>query len=85
VSGLTLSPIATTVQVEFDGELLSRLRARHPGKTDRELLERLAVIELGMAALRASQARNSDPEEVVLEEAVRAVREVRAEMRAERG
>ena len=60
--------MATTVQVEFDGELLSRLRARHPGKTDRELLERLAVIELGMAALRASQARNSDPEEVVLEE-----------------
>ncbi len=77
--------MATTVQVEFDGELLARLRERHPGKTDRELLERLAVIELGMAALRAGQSGKTDPEEVVPEEAVRAVREVRAEMHAEQG
>jgi hypothetical protein len=33
----------------MDSELLGRLRARHPGKSDRELIERLAVIELGMA------------------------------------
>jgi hypothetical protein len=40
----------------------------------------LAIIELGMAALRETQRRNADPEEVVLEEAVRAVHEARAEM-----
>lgn len=61
----------------MDGELLSRLRARDPGRTDRELIERLAIIDLGMAALRESQQRSTDPEEVVLEEAVRAVHEVR--------
>jgi hypothetical protein len=72
--------VAATVQVEFDSELLSRLRARHPGKSDRELLERLAVIHLGMAALRESQCRNAVPEDEVMEQAVRAVREVRAEM-----
>lgn len=69
--------MTATVQVEMDGELLSRLRARHPGRTDRELIERLAIIDLGMAALRESQRRNADPEEVVLEEAVRAVHEAR--------
>jgi hypothetical protein len=80
MTGPTLLGMATTVQVEIDSELLARLRTRQPGKTDRELLERLAVIGLGMAALRESQRRNADPEEVVLEEAVRAVHEARAEM-----
>jgi hypothetical protein len=69
-----------TVQVEINSELLERLRARHPGKSDRELIERLAIIELGMAALRETQHRDADPEEVVLEEAVRAVHEARTEM-----
>lgn len=69
-----------TVQVEINSELLERLRARHPGKSDRELIERLAIIELGMAALRETQRRDADPEEVVLEEAVRAVHEARTEM-----
>jgi hypothetical protein len=72
--------MATTVRVEIDSELLSRLRARHPGKTDRELLERLATIELGMAALRESQRRNAVPEDEALEEAVRAVHEARADL-----
>ena len=71
--------MTATVQVEFDGELLSRLRARHPGKSDRELLERLAVIHLGIADLRESQRRNAVPEDEVMEQAVRAVRAVRAE------
>lgn len=69
-----------TVQVEINSELLERLRARHPGKSDRELIERLAVIELGMATLRESQRRNAVPEEEALEQAVRAVHEARAEM-----
>jgi hypothetical protein len=72
--------MATTVRVEIDSELLSRLRTRHPGKSDRELIERLAVIELGMATLRESQRRNGVPEEEALEQAVRAVHEARAEM-----
>jgi hypothetical protein len=80
MTGPTLLGMAATVQVEIDSELLARLRTQHPGKTDRELLERLAIIELGMAALRETQRRNADPEEVVLEEAVRAVHEARAEM-----
>jgi len=66
-----------TVQVEINSELLEGLRARHPGKSDRELIERLAIIELGMTALRETQRRDADPEEVVLEEAVRAVHEAR--------
>jgi hypothetical protein len=69
--------MATTVQVEIDSDLLERLRARHPGKSDRELLERLATIELGMAALRESQRRNALSEEEAMELAVRAVHEAR--------
>jgi hypothetical protein len=71
--------MASTVRIEMDSELLDRLRARHPGLTDRELIERLAVIELGMAALRASQERNAPSEEEALEQAARAVHEARAE------
>jgi hypothetical protein len=70
--------MATTVKIEMDSGLLERLRARHPGKSDRELIERLATIELGMAALRESNRLDADPEEVVLEEAVRAVHAARA-------
>jgi hypothetical protein len=72
--------MATTVPVEVDVKLLAGLRELHPGKSDRELVERLATIEVGMAVLRAGRRLDADPEEVVLEEAVRAVREVRAEM-----
>ena len=63
----------------MDSELLERLRARHPGRSDRELIERLAVIDLGMAALRESQHRNAVSEEEASEQAVRAVHEARAE------
>ena len=77
MTGPTLLGMATTVQVEIDGDLLERLRARNPGKSDRELLERLATIELGMAALRESQRRNALSEEEAMELAVRAVHEAR--------
>jgi hypothetical protein len=79
VTGPTPLGMATTVRVEIDSELLSRLRARHPGKTDRELLERLAIIELGMTTLRESQRRNAVPEDEALEQAVRVVHEARAD------
>jgi hypothetical protein len=71
--------MASTVRIELDSELLERLRARHPGRSDRELIERLAVIDLGMAALRESQRRNALSEEEALEQAFRAVHEARAE------
>jgi len=83
VTGPTLLRMATTVQVEIDGELLSRLRARYPGKTDRELIERLVIIDLGMAVLRENPRLDADPEEVVLADAVKAVHEARDELRSE--
>jgi hypothetical protein len=72
--------MATTVPVEIDSELLNLLRERHPGKTDRELIEQLAIDDLGKALFDDSRRMDADPEEVLLEEAVRAVHEVRAEM-----
>ena len=73
--------MATTVKVDFDGDLLARLRARRPGKDDRTLLEELARIELGFEAIAEAQRRNALSEEEANALAVRAVREVRAEMR----
>ncbi len=73
--------MATTVPVEIDSKLLALLRERYPGKSDRELIERLAIDDLGKALFDDSRRMDADPEEVVLEEAVRAVHEVRAEMR----
>ena len=81
MTGPRLLRMATTVQVDIDGELLSRLRARHPGKTDRELIERLAIVDLGMAVLRENARQDADPEEVVLAEAVKAVHEARDELK----
>lgn len=69
--------MATTVKIEMDSQLLERLRARHPGKSDRELIERLAVIELGMAMVRDSQRRNALSEEEAMDLAVRALHEAR--------
>ena len=73
--------MATTVKIDFDGDLLERLRARRPGKDDRTLLEDLARIELGFEAIAEAQRRNALSEEEANALAMRAVREVRAEMR----
>jgi hypothetical protein len=81
VTAPKLLRMATTVQIEIDGELLSRLRARYPGKTDRELIERLAIVDLGMAVLRDNRRLDADPEDVVLAEAVKAVHEARDELK----
>ena len=81
MTGPKLFRMATTVQIEIDGELLSRLRARYPGKTDRELIERLAIVDLGMAVLRDNRRLDADPEDVVLAEAVKAVHEARDELK----
>ncbi len=81
MTGPKLLRMARTVQVEIDGELLSRLRARHPGKTDRELIERLAIVDLGMAVLRDNLRLDAEPEDAVLAEAVKAVHEARDELK----
>lgn len=66
-----------TTRVEIDNELLERLRAQHPGKDDRALIEDLARVDLGFTALRAAQERNALPEDEALELGVRAVHESR--------
>jgi len=68
---------ATRTRVEIDSGLLARLRARHPGKDDRALVEDLARVDLGFNALRAAQQRNALAEQDAADLAVRAVRESR--------
>jgi hypothetical protein len=70
--------MATTVRIEIDSELLDRLRARHPERGDRELIEDLARIELGFAALGDIRARNALSEADATDLAVRAVHEARS-------
>lgn len=74
-----MNALATTT-VEIDSELLTRLRERSPGKSDRELLERVARIQLGFETIRRVQERNAaagvDDDEVMTE-AVRATHEAR--------
>ncbi|HEV3034932.1 MAG TPA: hypothetical protein VGX72_09090 [Solirubrobacteraceae bacterium] len=74
-----MAAVATTT-VEIDSELLSRLRERSPGKSNRETLERVARIQLGFETIRRVQERNAaagvDDAEVMTE-AVRGVRESR--------
>jgi hypothetical protein len=69
--------VAATTSVQIDTELLGRLRARHPGKNDRELIEDLARIDLGFVALRDAQQRNALSEDEATELAVQAVHETR--------
>ena len=69
--------MTTTTRIEIDSELLAGLRSRHPGKDDRDLIEDLARIELGLAALHDPRARKALSEEEASELAVRAVHESR--------
>lgn len=66
-----------TTPVKIDSELLERLRARHPGKDDRAVIEDLARVELGFDALRAAQQRNGLTDEQAADLAVRAIDESR--------
>jgi hypothetical protein len=75
----------STTTVEIDTALLEELRERDPRKSDRELLEDVAVIALGFETMRRVQERNAGAnEEEVMAEAVSAAREARQEMDAER-
>lgn len=71
--------------MEFDQELLAQLRQDAPGKSDRELLEDLAVIKLGDKAIAHIREAFVDvPEEEIAREAVKGVREVRRKRAAAR-
>jgi hypothetical protein len=69
--------VGSTTSIEIDTQLLERLRDRHPGKDDRELIEDLARIELGFATMREVQRRNAVGEGEAMAEAVRAAHEAR--------
>ncbi|HEV7938416.1 MAG TPA: hypothetical protein VGP18_10390 [Solirubrobacteraceae bacterium] len=79
------APATTTV--EFDSDLLKRLRERTPGKSAREALERVARIQLGFDTIRRVQERNAAAgvdDDDVMAEAVQTVRESRRERAARR-
>jgi len=71
-----------TKRVEFDRELLDRLRDRRPGMSDRELLESMARMTLGRETLRRIQERNTLSEDEAIELGVKAVHEARRERQA---
>jgi hypothetical protein len=69
--------MAVTTNVPIETTLLERLRIRHPGKDDQELIEDLARIDLGFAMMRDAQRRNALSEDEATELGVRAVHDVR--------
>ncbi len=79
-----MSP-SDTATVEIDRSLLARLRKRRPKKSDRELLESLARIQLGREArARARERFAGVSSEEIEREATKAVGEVRRERAAAR-
>jgi len=73
-----------TTRVEIDTELLDRLRQRRPEKSDRELLESAARIQLGREVTARVRKRFAGvPSEEIEREAIKAVRQVRAERAAD--
>jgi hypothetical protein len=81
---MTIMAAVPTTTVEIDSNLLERLRQRLPAKSDRELLESVARIQLGREASdRAAERFRGVSSDEIEREAVKAVREVRRE-RADR-
>jgi hypothetical protein len=83
-AGATISDVAVspTKTVEFDSELLERLRQRRPEMGDRELLESMARMTLGRETLRRVQERSTLSEDEAIELGVKAVHEARHDRRA---
>ena len=79
VGAVERGEINPTPPVDFDADLLEELRAEEPGKSDRELLEDLAIRQLGLATARSTRQRFNLTEEEALELSLRAIREARAE------
>jgi hypothetical protein len=72
----------STIKVEFDRELLERLRQRHPEKGDRELLESMAKMTLGRESLRRVQERSALSEDEAIALGIEAVHEARRKRQA---
>lgn len=70
-------PATATTTVEIDTSLLERLRARHPGKADRAMIEDIARIDLDFSMLRQAKQRNAPTEDDATEIGVSAVHETR--------
>jgi len=67
-------------EVERYAHTLKVLRERHPEKSERDLMESLATIKEGDEAIKLIRTRfEGIPSEEIEREAVKAVREVRAE------
>jgi len=82
---MTIMAAALTTTVEIDSNLLKRLRQRRPAKSDRELLESVARIQLGHEASdRAAERFQGVSSDEIEREAVKAVREVRRERASRR-
>lgn len=73
---------SSTTTVEFDRELLERLRQRHPNKGDRELLESMVKMVLGRESLRRVEERSTISEEEAVALGVEAVHEARRKRQA---
>lgn len=78
----TYVAVSPTKTVEFDSELLERLRRRRPEMGDRELLESMARMTLGRETLRRIQERSTLSEDEAIELGVKAVHEARRDRRA---
>ena len=76
-----MATAAATTAIEIDTSLLERLRARHPGKADREMIEDIAQIDLGFSMLRQAKERNALSEAEATELGVRAARDARHQPR----
>jgi hypothetical protein len=74
--------VSQTTGVEIDTALLKRLRERRPNKSDRELLESVALVAIGREMLQRVQERSTLSEDEAIELGVKAVREARCERRA---
>jgi hypothetical protein len=80
---MTSMAASSTTTVEIDSNLLERLRQRRPAKSDRELLESVARIQLGREASdRAAKRFQGVSADEIADESVKAVREVRRERTA---
>lgn len=71
------APATATTTIEIDTSLLERLRAGHPGKADRAMIEDIARIDLGFSVLRQAKQRNALTEGEATELGVSAVRDAR--------
>lgn len=77
--------VAALEGVERDARVLRALRERNPDKTEQELLDDLAVIMRGEEAIARVRERFADvPSEEIEREAVKAARDARREIAAER-